>query len=134
MGSGGVAGWQPPVPRPTWTPWAPLTPLGRLGKWGGCLGLADSPEILLDVFRVGSESPGKRGGGLSSERRAGRGIHAFLGHLAYRADLVPGMEFLTLLGVNQDGTVHLLHSFFSILIGQYFTDRWLFAFVWDLLN
>ena len=44
------------------------------------------------------------------------------------------MEFLTFLGVDRGVTVHLLHSFFSILIGPYSTDWWLFDFVVDIPN
>ena len=39
------------------------------------------------------------------------------------------MDCLALLGVNRDVTVHLLHSFFSILTGPYSTDWWIFTFV-----
>ena len=46
-----------------------------------------------------------------------------LGHFASGVDPVPGIEPLTLLGVDRDGTVHLLHSFFSVAVGQYSTNR-----------
>ena len=43
-------------------------------------------------------------------------------------DLDVGMERLALLGVDRGGTVHALHSFFSIPIGSYFTEGRLIAF------
>ena len=75
------------------------------------------------------------GGGaraLSAEIRSERGSHAVLGHLDSRVDPAPGMESLTLLGIDPDGMVHLLHSFLSVLVGPYTTDRRLLAFSADL--
>ena len=60
---------------------------------------------LVAWFRVTQED----GGALSSELRAGQGIHVFFGHLASGMDLFPGLERLNLLGFDQYGMVHLLH-------------------------
>ena len=48
-----------------------------------------------------------------------KGLHVFLRHLASGADPSPGMERLTLLGVDQDGTVHVLRLFFSVPVRPY---------------
>ena len=61
-----------------------------------------------------------------------QGIHAFLGNISYGVDPVPGMECLALLGVNQDGTVHILHSFFDVPVGRYSAERRLLAFSGEL--
>ena len=44
-------------------------------------------------FRVRRED----GGPLPTEKRSGRGIHSFLGHLASGVDPVPGFERVALL-------------------------------------
>ena len=47
-------------------------------------------------------------------------------------DLVQGLERLTLLRVDWDGTVHLLHSFLSLLVVPYTIDQRLLAFFEEL--
>ena len=89
-----------PAARPPWPPWAPPTPPpGRRGRGGRCSEPSRLPDKIIgamsDRFRVTREG----GRPPYSERRAGRGIHAFLDHLASGADPVPGLECLTLLGV-----------------------------------
>ena len=39
---------------------------------------------------------------------------------------------MELIGVDQDGTVHLLHLLFSVLVGLYSTAWWLFSCRGDL--
>ena len=60
---------------------------------------------LLDQFLVTEEE----GGVLLSELRSGRGLHAFSWHLSSGVDPAPGLERLTLLGVDRYGMVHILH-------------------------
>ena len=67
------------------------------------------------------------GEALTAELCRGGGIHAFLGRLTAEAASVPGLAGLTLLGVDHDGEAHVLHSFFSILVGLYDLDRRLFG-------
>ena len=69
----------------------------------------------------------KDGEGLSMDNRAGLGIHSFLSHLASGVDPVPGLDQLELLGVYQDGMLHLLHSLFSIPVDLYSSTRHIFA-------
>ena len=45
-----------------------------------------------------------------------------------------GLERLTLLGVNRDGTVHLLHLFFSVPVGPYYMDRRLLDFIGEFTS
>ena len=54
-------------------------------------------------------------------------MNFFLSHLAYGVELVPGFVKLTIFSVNQDGTVHLMQSLFSVSVGLYSTTRRLFA-------
>ena len=107
----------------------PPRPPGSAGK---VLGTRLLPNYLIrtlsDRFQVTREG----GGGISLELRAGRGLHTFLGHLASRVDPVLGLDHLTLLGVNWDGTVYLLHPFFSVTVDPYFTDWRLLTFVGGL--
>ena len=43
-----------------------------------------------------------------------------------RVDTVPGFEWLTLIGIDQNLTVNLLHLLFSVLVGLYYTALRLF--------
>ena len=40
---------------------------------------------------------------------------------------VPGLAELTLLGIDQDGGAHILHSLFSVPVGPYDPERRLFG-------
>ena len=64
---------------------------------------------------------------LSTDLQKGGGLHAFLGRLTAEAAPVPGLAELTLLGVDQDGGAHILHSLFSVPVGPYDPDRRLFG-------
>ena len=54
-------------------------------------------------------------------------VCAILGRLTAEAALVPGLEELTLLGVDRDGGAHILHSLFSVTAGPYNPDWRLFG-------
>ena len=100
------------------------------------------PQVVGEVLRTGHISEAlvgaisdwfwvtreEGGGAFLLELWSGRGLHAFPSYLASRVDRVPGLERLSLLGVNLEGTVHLLYSFFSIPVGPYSTDRRLLVF------
>ena len=47
-------------------------------------------------------------------------------------DLISGLEYLAVLGVDRYGTLHLLHLFFPVPVGPYSTDRKLFAFIGEI--
>ena len=66
--------------------------------------------ILTDRFRTVCEDRVA----LSLEKRSVQGIHELLAQLALGVDLTPGLKWMTLVGVNPDGMVHLLHSIFSV--------------------
>ena len=46
-------------------------------------------------------------------------IHSLLAHLASGVDYSHGLEQLILIGFDQDGRVHLLHSLLSVLVDIY---------------
>ena len=98
---------------------------------GEVLETVQLPDNLVRAFSDQFWVTRGEGGPLSAERRYGRVIHALLGNQAYRLEPSPGMEHLTLLGVNRDGTVYVLHSFFSVPVGRYSTDRRLLDFSGD---
>ena len=64
----------------------------------------------------------------STDLRKGGGLHAFLGRLTAEVAPVPGLAELTLLGVDQDGGAHILHSLFSVPVVPYDPYRWLFGY------
>ena len=68
------------------------------------------------------------------ERRSGWEIHYFLNHLASGVDLVPGSKRLSLLRVDQEGMVHLLHSLLSVLVRLYYMARRIFDCLGELPN
>ena len=78
---------------------------------------------LSSRFRV----TGLDGTPLSTDLQKGGGLHTFLGRLTAEAAAVPGLAELTLLGVDQDGGEHILHSLFSVPVGPYDPDRRLFG-------
>ena len=69
---------------------------------------------------------------MSTEKRSRRGLHSFLEHIELGVDPVPGMERIFLLGVDQYGTVYLLHSLFSVPVDLYSKTRRLFACQGDM--
>ena len=87
------------------------------------LGDSPLPKEFVGIFSDRFQFLGEDGKALSTERRSGRTIQTFLGHLASYLDPVLGVKRLKLMGVNKDGTVHLLHSLFSVPVGLYSLDR-----------
>ena len=85
----------------------PPRPPRLVGEVLGTVRLPDNlTEILENRFRTVCEDVG---GGMSTEKRVGRGLQSFLAHLAPGVDLVPILERLFLLGVEQNITVHLFY-------------------------
>ena len=62
------------------------------------------------------------------ELRSGQRIHTYLGLLVAIVDPFPGMERLALLMVHWYGEVQVLHSFLSVLVVPYSTERRLLEF------
>ena len=106
------------IPRPPHPPWLV----------GEVIGTGRPPyDIYGDLsyrFLVTSEERGL----LYAELRSLQGLHIFLSHLASRLEPAPGLERLALLGVDRDETMHILHSFFSVPVKWYSTERRLLAF------
>ena len=88
---------------------------------GEVLGTGRLPDnisaALSDRFQVTNEDSEP----LSPEKRSGRGVHSSLTHPSSRVDLVPGFDRVVLLQVDSDGTVHVLHSLFSVPVDLYST-------------
>ena len=59
-------------------------------------------------------------------------MHSFLAHLALGEVPVPGLEQVTLVGVDPDGRVHLMHSLLSVGVSIYSTECRLFACLSEL--
>ena len=58
---------------------------------------------------------------LPPDKRSGQGIQPFLAQLASGVDHIPGLEQFSLIGVDQNGTVHLLYYLFYVLVELYST-------------
>ena len=71
---------------------------------------AELSAILVDRFWMVWED----GAALPSEKHLGQGIHSFLVHIFSGVDHIPGLERVTLVGVDPDIVVHLLHSLLSV--------------------
>ena len=69
----------------------------------------------------------KDGTARTPEERTGQGLHFFLSHLALGEVPVPGLERVTLVGVDEDRRMHLMHSLFSVRVDIYSTEFRLFA-------
>ena len=96
------------------------------------LGTGRNPDDLVGALLDRFQATWEDDGGLSLELRTWRGLHAFLRHITSGVDPVPGMERLTLLGVDRDDTMDLLHLLFSIPVGPYSANWRLLAFVRDI--
>ena len=78
---------------------------------GEVLGIGRIPDTLIKILasRFWMVRGDGGGGGLSTDKLTGRCLYSFPVHLASGVDLIPGLEHMSLLGVDPDGTVHLLH-------------------------
>ena len=73
------------------------------------------------ILAAHSQTVRKDGAALSEEKRLGRGIRSFLAQLASGMDPAPGLERVTLVGVDPYRMVHLAHSLFSVRFDIYLT-------------
>ena len=90
------------------------------------------PDELVEALLGRFQTIQEEGGQPTTERRTGRSLHSFLSHLASWFEPVLGLERLSLLEVDQDLTVHLLHLLFSVPVDLYSTGRQLFACLEEL--
>ena len=82
---------------------------------------------VLGTSRLPDDFFDADGSSLLMELLKGGGVKAFLGRLTAEAAPFPGLSGISLLGVDQDGGSHILHSFFSVPVGPYDLDRQLFG-------
>ena len=91
--------------------------------------LAKLAVILAAHFRTVH----KYGADLSMEKRSVQGIQSFLAKLTLGVDLIPILERVTLVGINPDGMLHLIHLLFSVRVNLYLNSLCLFACMGELL-
>ena len=89
---------------------------------------AEFAEVLVDHFRTVC----KDRAALLAEKLSGRGIHSFMAQLGSEEDPVPGLEQVTLVGVDPNVMVHLMHFLLSVWVDIYLTIRLLFACLGEL--
>ena len=96
------------------------------------LGTGSIPAELAAILAEHSWTVPKDGSARTPEERTGRLLHAFLLHLALGEVPVPGLEKVTLVGVDKDGRVHLMHSLFSVRVNVDSTECPLFTCIGEL--
>ena len=96
------------------------------------LGTGSIPAELAAILAEHSRTVRKDGTARTPEKRTARGLHDFLSNLALGKVPVPGLEKVTLVGVDEDGRVHLMHLLFSVRVNVYSTECCLFACVGEL--
>ena len=96
------------------------------------LGTGTIPAELAAILAEHSRTVRKDGTERTPEERTGRGLHSFLSHLALGEVPVLGMERVTLIGVDTDRRLHLMHSLFSVRVDVYSTECRLFACLGEL--
>ena len=104
-----------------------LGPLRPPRSVAEALGTRSIPAKLAAILAVQSRTACDDGTALTPEKRLGRGIHYFLSQLASGVDPVPGLKRLTVVGVDPDRRVHLMHSLFSFWFNVYLNQQRLFA-------
>ena len=91
------------------------------------LGTGSIPADLAAILVEHSQTVRKDGSARTPEERKCRGLPAFLSHLALGEVSVPGLEKVTLVGVDKDGRVRLMHLIFSVRVNVYSAECRLFA-------
>ena len=80
------------------------------------LGTGSIPANMAAILTEHSRTVRKDGTARTPEECTGRGLHAFLSYLALGEVPVPGLERVTLIGIDADGRVHLMQSLFSVRV------------------
>ena len=78
------------------------------------LGTKAIPADLSIILALHSRTVREDGAACTLEVRLGQVIHSFLAELASEVDLVPGLERVTIAGLDPDGRVLLMHSILSL--------------------
>ena len=96
------------------------------------LGTGAIPAELATILAAHSRNVCKDETARTPEKRSGRLIHSFLTQLASGVGPVPGLEQVTLVGLDPDRRVLLVHSLFSVWFNIYLIHRRLFNCLGDL--
>ena len=96
------------------------------------LGTGSIPSKLAEILAEQSRSVRKDGTARTQNERTCRGMYASLLHLTLGEVPVPELERITLIGIDADGRVHLMHSLLSVLVNVYSTECHLFACLYKL--
>ena len=90
------------------------------------------PAELAAILAAHSWTVRKDGTARTPEECTGRGMHFFLSHIALGEVPAPVLERVTLVGVDEDGRVHLMLSLLSVRVDVYSTECHLFACLGEL--
>ena len=91
------------------------------------MGTGVIPAEIAAILADNSRSVRKDGVALLAEKRSIRGIHSFLAQLESGVDPVPGLERVTLVWVEPDRIVYLMHLLLSVWVDIYLTSQCMFA-------
>ena len=91
------------------------------------LGAGVIPSKFSAILAVHFRTVCGNGTALPPYKRLGLGIHSFLVQLVSGVGHIPGLDMVSLIGVEQDGTVHLFHSLLSVSVDLYCISPRLFA-------
>ena len=72
------------------------------------LGTGEIPDKLAAILALHSQTVREDRTALTPEKRSGQGIHSFLAQLTLGVDLVPGLERVTVVGVDPYRRVHIM--------------------------
>ena len=107
-------------------------PPWSLRSVSGDLGTGAILAKLAAILAAHSRTVCKDGTTCTPEERSGRVIHSFLPQLAMGVDLIPGLERVTVVGIDPDEWVLLMQLLFSVQVTIYLTYRLLFACLGEL--
>ena len=83
------------------------------------IGTGTIPADLAAILVAHSQTVHEDGTDRTPEERLGRAIHSFLAQLASGVDLIPGLERATMVRIDPDRRVLLLHSLLSVQVNVY---------------
>ena len=95
-------------------------------------GTGEIPADLVAILAAHYRTVREDGTARIPEERSGRVIHSFLAQLVSGVNLFPGLERVTMVGIEPDRRVLLLKSLFSVQVNVYLTKRRLFAYLGEL--
>ena len=107
------------------TPWPPRSVVEALGT-------GEISAELAVILVTHSQTVHEDRTAYTPEERLVWVIHSFLAQISSRVDLVPGLERVTMVGIDPGGRVLLMHSLFSVRVNVYSTQRRIFACLGEL--